>query len=82
MKTVLLTWLDRLLVADVFVVILGFLWFAVAVVGESSGINLGYGLWQKLWIPVFNPAIGVLALGSLSSWGIKKVSGWLSKDQD
>ena len=78
MKLLLLTWLDRILVADVFVVLLGFFWFAIAVVGESTGVPLGYHLWQQLWIPVFNPAIGILILGALSSWLIKKIAAWIT----
>ena len=78
MKSLLLTGLDRLLIADVFVVLLGFFWFAIAVVGESTGVPLGYHLWQQLWIPVFNPAIGILILGALSSWLIKKVAAWIT----
>ena len=78
MKSLLLTWLDRILIADVFVVLLGFFWFAIAVVGESTGVPLGYHLWQQLWIPVFNPAIGILILGALSSWLIKKVAAWIT----
>ncbi|MEB3227409.1 MAG: hypothetical protein VKJ27_03415 [Synechocystis sp.] len=78
MKLLLLTWLDRILVADVFIVLLGFFWFAIAVVGESTGVPLGYHLWQQLWIPVFNPAIGILILGALSSWLIKKIAAWIT----
>ncbi|MFM1843141.1 MAG: hypothetical protein RLZZ490_1883 [Cyanobacteriota bacterium] len=82
MKSLLLTWFDRILIADVFVVLLGFFWFAIAVVGESTGVPLGYHLWQQLWIPVFNPAIGILILGALSSWLIKKVGTWITiKDE-
>lgn len=69
-----LEWLDKLLIADVFVVLLGFVWFAIAVVGESTGVNLGWNLWSKLWMPVFNPAIGILFLGAFASWLIKKIT--------
>ncbi|MBD2652881.1 hypothetical protein IQ225_07165 [Synechocystis salina LEGE 06155] len=81
MKTLLLTWLDRILIADVFLVLLGFFWFAIAVVGESTGIPLGYQIWQKLWLPLFNPAISILILGAISSWGIKKLSQWFTAKQ-
>ncbi|MGB0562781.1 MAG: hypothetical protein ACPGVO_13405 [Spirulinaceae cyanobacterium] len=67
-----LMWLDRLLVANVFLVLLGFGWFAVAVVGQSTGVNLGWDLWLTLWQPLFNPAIGILFLGAFASWLIKK----------
>ncbi len=73
MKEQFLTWLNRLLVADVFVVIFGFGWFAIAVFGYYAGIPLGMEQWQKLWIPVFNPAIGILIAGALISWAIGKL---------
>ncbi|BCL37010.1 hypothetical protein [Nostoc sp. MS1] len=75
MKDKLLNWLNLILVADVFLVFLGFGWFVIAVIGEASGINLGLDLWHKLWQPVFNPAIGILMGGALLSGLI----GWVSK---
>ena len=74
MKEQVVTWLNRLLVADVFLVLFGFLWFAIAVVGRSVGIPLGFDLWYKLWQPLFNPAIGILFLGALLSWLVTKIS--------
>ena len=74
MKEKLLIWLDRLLVADVFLVLIGFFWFAIAVIGRSMGIPLGWNIWYQLWQPLFNPAIGILFLGALSSWLIKKIN--------
>jgi hypothetical protein len=68
------TWLNRLLVADVFLVIFAFLWFAIALVGRSAGVPLGFDLWYKLWQPLFNPAIGILFLGAILSWAIDKIS--------
>lgn len=74
MKETFLIWLDRLLIINVFVVLGGFFWLAIAVIGQSLEIPLGLDIWYKLWIPVFNPAIGILFLGAFLSWGIKKVS--------
>lgn len=79
MKETFLVWLDRFLIADVFLVIFGFFWFAIALVGRSMGIPLGWDIWYKLWQPVFNPAIGILFAGAFLSWGIKKVGEKLSK---
>jgi hypothetical protein len=73
MKEQFLTWLNRLLIADVFLVIFGFIWFAIAVVGRSMGIPLGFDLWYQLWQPLFNPAIGILFLGAILSWVISKM---------
>jgi hypothetical protein len=74
MKEQVSIWLNRLLVADVFLVIFGFLWFAIAVLGKSLGIPLGFDIWYKLWQPLFNPAIGILFLGAILSWLLGKVS--------
>lgn len=74
MKEQIVLWLNRLLVVDVFVVLLGFLWFAIAVIGRYLDLPLGFDLWYRLWIPVFNPAIGILFLGAFVTWGINKIS--------
>lgn len=70
----LFTWLNRLLVADVFLVLFGFVWFAIAVIGRYLDIPLGFDLWYSLWQPLFNPAIGILFLGAISTWLINFVS--------
>ncbi len=73
MRETILTWLNRLLVADVFLIFLGFFWFVVAVIGRSLNIPLGFDIWYKLWQPLFNPAIAVLFLGAIISWLINKI---------
>ncbi len=80
MKQQFFTWLNRLLVADVFLVLFGFLWFAIAVVGKYLDIPLGFDLWYRLWQPLFNPAIGILFLGAIASWLANKVSEKLNSD--
>jgi hypothetical protein len=67
MKEKLLNWLNLVLVADVFLVLFGFGWLAIAAIGDAAGINLGLDLWHQLWQPVFNPAIGILMGGALLS---------------
>ena len=74
MKEQLVIWINRLLIADVFLVLFGFAWFAIAVIGKSLEIPLGFDLWYKLWQPLFNPAIGILFLGAFSTWLINKVA--------
>jgi len=73
MKEQFVKWLNRILIFDVFLVIAGFLWFAVAVIGESTGIPLGFKLFQRLWLPLFNPAISILIAGAIVSWAINKI---------
>jgi hypothetical protein len=65
-------WLDRLLVADVFLVLSGALWFAVAVVLHSQGVETPLATFQKLWEPLFTPAIGLLMAAALLSGAL----GW------
>jgi len=65
-------WLDRLLVADVFLVLAGALWFAVAVVLHSHGVEAPLATFQKLWEPLFTPAIGLLMASALLSGAL----GW------
>ena len=74
MKETIVTWLNRFLIADVFLVLFGFAWFAIAVMGKSLNIPLGFDLWYQLWQPLFNPAIGILFLGVFVTWAINKVS--------
>jgi hypothetical protein len=73
MKERAIAWLNRFLVADVFFVLLSFAWFAVAVIGRSTGVELGLDLWLKLWQPLFNPAIAILIMGALLNWLINKM---------
>ncbi|MFN7900844.1 MAG: hypothetical protein ACK5N0_14505 [Synechococcaceae cyanobacterium] len=64
--------LDRLLVADVFLVLAGALWFGVAVLLHSRGLDAPLTLFQKLWQPLFTPAIGLLMAAALVSGAL----GW------
>jgi len=75
-----MSWLNRFLVFDVFLVFFGFAWFVIAIVARSFGISEIFDIWYRLWIPVFNPAIGILFLGALLSWLINKVSQHFSRE--
>ena len=64
--------MDSVLVVDVFVVIAGAIWFAVAVVLHSQHVEAPLTLFQKLWEPLFTPAIGLLMAAALLSGAL----GW------
>lgn len=64
--------MDTLLVVDVFVVIAGAIWFAVAVTLHSQHIEAPLELFQRLWEPLFTPAIDLLMGAALLSG----VLGW------
>jgi len=65
-------WVDTLLVVDVFVVIAGALWFGVAVLCHSRGVEAPLDLFQQLWEPLFTPAIGLLMGAAI----VSGVLGW------
>jgi TRAP-type C4-dicarboxylate transport system permease small subunit len=75
MKDKLLKWLNLFLVADVFLVLISFAWFAIAVFGRSVNLPLGLDLWHRLWEPIFTPAIGLLMAGAILSG----ISSWISQ---
>ena len=75
MKDKLLNWLNVLLMADVFFVLFSFFWFAIALLGRSINVPLGFDIWYSLWEPVFTPAIGLLMAGSI----ITGIINWVSK---
>ena len=74
MKEKFLLWLDRALMADLFLVLASFFWFAIALVGRSADIPLGLDLWYQLWEPVFTPAIGILMLGAIGNGVIRQIA--------
>ncbi|HGY5536179.1 MAG: hypothetical protein AB8A40_06885 [Prochlorococcus sp.] len=58
-------WLDRLLMLDAFLVIAGALWFVVAILAGSQGVQTPMRLLEQLWEPLFTPAIGLLIAAAL-----------------
>jgi len=64
--------IDRLLVVDVFVVLIGAIWFALAVLLHSQKLDAPLRLFQRLWEPLFTPAIGLLMAAALLSGAL----GW------
>lgn len=73
-ENILLKWINWALVADFFLVLLAFLWLAIAVTGHLLKLPLGLDLWYKLWQPVFTPAIGILMAGTIISGVAGKIS--------
>lgn len=81
MKEKFLRWLNLALVADFFLVLVGFGWLAIAVAGRALHLPLGLDLWYKLWQPVFTPAIGILMAGSILTGLIDWISKRLNSQQ-
>lgn len=79
-KEQLIDWLDRLLVANVFLVLLSFGWFTIALLGRAFKVPLGFDLWHRLWEPVFTPAIGLLMGGAILSGLVREVTKRLRRE--
>ncbi len=79
LKDKLLDGLNFVLMLDLFFVIFSFLWFAIALVGRSTDVPLGFDLWYRLWEPVFTPAIGLLMGGSLVVGITRWLTNWFSE---
>lgn len=75
MKSRLIDGLNTALMFNLFFVLFCFVWFAIALIGRSTNVNLGFDLWYSLWDPVIMPAIGILMAGALLSG----LSSWVSK---
>jgi hypothetical protein len=73
MKDKILYWLNQILVIDFFLVLIGFIWFAIAITGHFLNIPLGFDIWYQLWQPLFTPAIGILILGALGNAIVAKI---------
>lgn len=76
-------WIDTVLVVDVFLVIAGAVWFALAVALHSRHVEAPLQLLQRLWDPLFTPAIGLLMAAAL----VSGLLGWwqrqgLHRDRD
>ena len=65
-------WLDNVLVADVFLVIGAALWFGLAVLLHSRAVEAPLQLFERLWQPLFLPAISLLMAAAIFSG----VLGW------
>ncbi len=78
MRDKLLSGFNLLLTADFFFVLASFFWFAIALLGRSFELSLGFDLWYSLWEPLFMPAIGLLMAGAI----VSGVSGWVLKKID
>jgi hypothetical protein len=71
-------WLDSFLIALALLMFAGFVWFVFSVTAAFFGITLGYKLWLRLWLPWFQPLLGILTAGALLSG----VWSWLSRHRD
>ena len=60
-------WIDRLLMLNVLVVVLGAIFFAIAVLAQTQGSDQLMDLFQTLWQPLFTPAISLLIMAALIS---------------
>jgi len=65
--------INKILLLDVLLVAIFFLWFIVALAAESLHWHLGWQLWQSLWQPVIQPALGLVMLGAIATGIVNKL---------
>ena len=58
-------WLDRFLIIDLFLVILGSIFFMVSVISSYCGNNFLVNILKEVWLPIFIPLITILITASL-----------------
>ena len=75
MKDKVLKWVNLFLMVDLFFVLFCFLCFVVALIGRANNFPVLFDLWYQLWMPVMQPAIGLLMMGAL----VSGVASWISK---
>ena len=51
------TWLDRFLMLNLLLIFFGFLFFCIGAAFSSLGNNTPYEIFQRLWFPLFIPAL-------------------------
>jgi hypothetical protein len=66
-------WLNKFLLLDVLLVFIFFIWFLVAIVFRSGGLDLPMEIWQSLWMPVIQPALGLVMLGAITSGAARRL---------
>ena len=67
--------IDRILILNLFLVILGSILFLLSIIIDLQGIKGPLILFQKLWVPLFIPAITIL----ISSIVFNSFFTWLKK---
>ena len=70
--------LNKVLVADFFFIVFALVWLITGVLADKAfGWSGPAELWFSLWTPVFQPAIGILMLGSIVTGTVDNI---LDKD--
>nr|YP_009530548.1 hypothetical protein PMNZ_292 [Paulinella micropora]AXY63237.1 hypothetical protein PMNZ_292 [Paulinella micropora] len=64
--------LERIMVMNVFILIVGSLYFLIAITLHFQHFDSPLNLFQKLWEPLFAPSINLLFIGIVANFGIKK----------
>ena len=66
-ESLLKKWLDRFLIVDFFILIIGSIWFLFSIIFYFNGYNKFFELFYKLWMPLFLPAITIFIVGILTN---------------
>ncbi len=67
-------WLDNILIINLFIIIIGAFFFLGSVLLSANGNGNLYGLFQKLWFPLFIPALSLFFTAILSEAIISNIT--------
>ena len=66
-------WIDNILIVNLFIIIIGAFIFLVSIFLSANGNLRLYELFQKLWFPLFIPALSLFFTAILSEAIISKI---------
>ena len=75
MKEKILNWVNLFLMIDLFFVLFCFFCFVVSLIARANNFPVLFDWWYQLWMPVVQPALGLLMMGAL----VSGAASWISK---
>ncbi len=67
-------YIDKFLVANLFLIILGFFFFIFSVVAFLNGFEAPFNLFQSLWFPLFIPALSTFFTAILVLFALDRLN--------
>ncbi len=66
-------WIDNILVVNLFIIIIGAFFFLLSIFLSAHGYGKLYGLFQKLWFPIFIPSLSLFFTAILSEAVVTRI---------
>ena len=66
-------WIDNILIVNIFIIIIGAFFFLASIFFSANGNGRLYDIFQKLWFPIFIPALSLFFTAILSEAVISNI---------